>query len=499
MTKVVLLLLLSAACAPAQTAGFASLRLPGFFDQWFGPESAVIDLPAREVNAFDIEVREPAAKAGAGAIAVYVNGKGAGNILTRRPSQAGVVLSVTAAALAARPDPMFDPEENMVEVSVKDRTGRVYYQSWILRTRSGQGNAYFARAGRVSPSNPAGVPPDILLELPAAPPVLDAGAKGQVRLKGSASAGAPGITLRINGQQRAADKKASASFDEVVAIAPDMQQVVVAAIDSRGHQSSITIPVVRRSPPVRRARLAGNRYAVLAGISRFGPLQGVKGVPPPLPGPAAAAQNLAGALTRNGFPRDNIRVLVDDEGTVDQIRAALKDLSTRTGPNDFVLIFVATRAHAGPDQPGTVFLAGYGTREGQWRSTGLEIGELQTLLNENVRSGQAMAIFDVDGAGARNIVNNRALHFFDEQEGRAVLVSSMADQATNSELFADQLAVSFSPKADLNGDRILTAEESLKFLVAGVQAASKGAQTPRFRISAGGTPPALNLPDERVR
>lgn len=497
---ILLLLLIPVAGAFGQTGGFAALRLPGFFDSWFGNEAAVIDLPARPVNAFEIEVREPAARVGAGAIAVLVNGKGIGNILMRRPSEHGVILSVSPAALANRPDPIFDPEENVVEVSAKERAGRVHYQSWVLRTRSIQTNPYFAWAGSVSPRDPAGVPPDISLEVPAAPPVLDQGAKGQVRVKGLAAAGTPGVSLQINGHPRTNEaRKTSVSFDEMVPVTPEMQQVVIAATDSKGHQSSVTIPVVRRSPPVRRARLAGNRYAILIGISRFGPLQETKGVLPHLPGPATAAQSLARILEKTGFPRDNIRVLTDEDGTADQIRAAFSDLATRTGPDDFVLVFVATQAGGDPAQPGGMFLACYGTREGQWRSTGLEIGELQTLLNRNVRSGQALAIFDVAGGPVRNIVNNRAMHFFDDQEGRAVLVSGMADQTISTELFASQLAASFSPKADLNGDRILTADESLRYVVSGVQTASNGAQTPRFRLSVSGPPPALYLPDERMR
>ena len=86
----VVLLVISALTASAQTAaGFAALRLPDLFDRWFGPESAVVDLPARPVSAFEIEVRQPAAAAGAGAIAVHVNGKGIGNILSRRASEQG--------------------------------------------------------------------------------------------------------------------------------------------------------------------------------------------------------------------------------------------------------------------------------------------------------------------------------------------------------------------------------------------------------------------------
>lgn len=496
---ILLLLLLSAGAAFGQTAGFAALRLPGFFDRWFGGESAVIDLPLKPVNTFEVEVREPASRAGAGAIAVLVNGKGVGNILMRRPSENGVVLSVSPEALANRPDPIFDTEENVVEVSVKERTGRLYYQSWILRTRSAPLNPYFARAGRVSSSDPTGVPPDISLEEPSAPPTLDPGVKGQIRLKGLASSGTPGLSLEINGQPRASEtRKTSIPFDETIAITPQMQQLIVTAIGAKGHQSSVTIPVVRRTPPARRTRTAGNRYAVLIGISRFGPLQGTQGVLPPLPGAAAAAQSLATVLERNGFPRDHIRTLVDEEGTPDQIRAAFSDLASHTGPDDFVLVFVATPAHTDPAQPGSLFLACHGTREGQWRSTGLDLGELQTLLNRNIRSGQAMAIFDIAGP-ARHIANNRAMHFFDEQEGRAVLVSAAAGQTISSELFATHLTAAFSAPADLNGDRILTAGESMRHVVAGVQTASNGAQTPRFRISTGGTPPAIALPDERVR
>jgi hypothetical protein len=376
----------------------------------------------------------------------------------------------------------------------------VHYRSWIVRAKGSPRNAYFIFAGGVSPRDPRGIPPDILLELPLTPPVAPGGSEPlEVRVKGAISSGQPGLSLIIDGEtRRTEERKTALAFDERVRVGATAPHVLLSALDARGHQSSVTIPILRRAAAKPRVRAAGNMYALLVGVSRFGPLKAPAGTLPPLAGPAAAAQGLATRLGAAGFPRDNIRLLTDEDATVDQIRAALTDFVAKAGPRDLVLVFLSTRALPDPERPDVFHLAGYGAQEGQLQSTALPLDELERLLNQNLRSGQALVVFDIANTAAVNFLDQRALQLFQDQEGRAVLVSGLAGNAADTQLFSGALVEALGPKADLDGNRFLTAEEMLCYVTETVKRASQGQQTPRFRISAAGTPPALTLPEARV-
>ena len=392
-----------------------------------------------------------------------VNGKGLGNAVDRVGNEKGILLVMNPFTAGMRPDQLFDPRENAIEVIAQDRRGRRYYQNWILRVNDAQLNQLFTYTSAVSPDDARAVPPDIVVLEPKTPPVLGLADKSlrvpiQCRISGA------GTTFSING--RAIGKPAAQAVSTVadaVVVTRDMKEVVLEAVDAKGNRRGVRVPVVVQERQPQRIRSSGGRYALLIGVSRYG---NQPGAPPMLPAAAADATLLAAELeTRAKFPKSNIRLLVDERAKADQIRVELSEFAAQAQADDLLLVFVSTHGLHDPARAENLYLAPHGAQVSQLRSTAIEFSELEKLLNQNVRSNNVLLVFDVghklEGEyriAGRNLINRYLLNLFSEQAGRAVLVGGGADQVSTQAagrsggVLAHWLVESLTGKGDLNRD-----------------------------------------------
>ncbi|MBV9506120.1 MAG: caspase family protein [Acidobacteriia bacterium] len=472
------------------------LYLPDFFTTPFDSSSTLIELPDRPLRRLSVLVVDAAKRnIAASGIRVWVNGKGIGNILDSRGVEQGTLLTMDPSTLNRRPDELFDPRENTIEISAADKRGRKYYQSWILRLGAAR-NSYFAYGGSVSPDDPTGVPPDLLLEEPRIPPVLAPGqASVHVVLKGTCASTHPSTALTLNGKPIFNTPAASAPFQQTVEVRRDTKELVLEATDDKHNRRSIVIPVMVQEKVAPKPHFAGTRYAVIIGISRYGDLPGA---PPMIPSAAADAGELARQLETNaGFRKENIRLLVDDQATLGQIRTSFYDFAARAQGDDLLVIYVAGHGLHDP-RPGNndkLYLAPYGTQLAQIDSTALSFEDMELLLGRSIRSNHTFLIFDVGHQVSggwkfpgRNVINNHLLNLFSEQEGRAVLVSGSADEISQERAggqgssFTYWLSRALAGDADLNQDRIVTAQETFRFISEKVRDETKGVQNPRYKL-----------------
>ena len=268
------------------------------------------------------------------------------------------------------------------------------------------------------------------------------------------------------------------------------------------------IPVVAQERAPQRVRFAGKRYALVIGISRYG---NQKGALPELTAAAADAGRFAEQLQAEaGFAKQNIRVLLDDKATVEQIRVAFSDFVAKAGADDLLVIYVAAHGIHDPARPDKLYLAAYGTQVQAIDSTALEFSDLKDLLDKSVHSNQTFLIFDAGHKlnpdlqfPGKNLINDYLLSLFSDQEGRGVLVSGGADQVSldhavsgeTSGLFTYWLTKGMAGEADLNGDHVVTGEELFRFVAEKVRVESNGQQTPRFKLASrsAGAPLAAKL------
>lgn len=498
MTKTAAVLLLLTAGLAQEPRRYFELILPDFAEAPYPAGDTTIDLPDRPIRNLSVLVLNAAERnISYGNITVKVNGKGLGNVFDRKGTDRGTLLVMSPFNLSMRPDELFDPRENSIEVIAQDKRGRQYYQNWVLRAAESGQNQFFTYTTTISPDDPKGVPPDLLIEEPETPPILRAAeASIKVRLKGTVTGA--GTSVRVNGEPFLEPlANVEAVFDKQVPVTRSLKQLVVEATDKKGNRRSVVIPVAAQEKAPPRVKFAGKRYALVIGIARYGDPK--MGVLAPLTAAAVDAEEFARQLqAKAGFAKENVRLLLDGKATADQIRVAFSDFAAKAANDDLLVIYIAAHGIHDPGHPDKLYLGAYGTQTRAISSTALEFSELETMLNRSVRCKNAFLVFDVGHEldpelqfPGKNLINNYLLSLFSQQEGRAVLVSGGADEVSlersasgeASGIFGYWLAQGIAGEADLNGDHVVTGEELFRFVAEKVRVESQGKQTPRFRLA----------------
>ena len=365
--------------------------------------------------------------------------------------------------------------------------------AWILRT-TGVNNPYFAYQGAISPDDPKGVPPDVLLTEPQAPPVLKPGqASARITVKGTCSSDNPAVAMKI-GTQTVGIQSKSESFEQAIDIRRDMKELVIEATDRKQNRRTIVIPIVVQSKDTPKPRSSGAKYALIVGISNYGD---GKGALPALPQAAADAGTMARDLeAKAGFRKENIRLLRDESATRDNLRIGFYDFAAKAQANDLLVIYVAGRAVHDP-QPGNnekMYLAAFGTQMKAMDATAVNFTDLEMWLDQSIHCNHAFVIFDVGHEvegdwkfPGPSLVNNHLLGLFSEQKGRAVLTSGSAGEVSlnrpdGQSSFTYWLTRGLAGEADLNQDRVVTADELFRFVEEKVREESAGKQSPHFRL-----------------
>jgi caspase domain-containing protein len=524
MTKNILTLLLCllAGAWAQQSPRYFELRLPGVSATSFAQEESLIEVPDRPLERLEIVILQARERnIMPGRYRVWLNGKGIGNVLDEFAVTDGILLRMSSENLRMRPDELFDPWENTVEIAAQDRRGRQYYASWIIRKRSSGRNPYFTYTGLISPTDPDGIPPDLLIESPLSPPVMRRGEESStVTLRGTLSAASPGATLSVNGEPLVeSSPQATARFETEIPIDRNATELVLEALDRRGHRRRAVIPVVIQGAAKPVFQFPGNKYALIIGISDYGSQQSS---PPTLPGAAIDAPQLAELLeTNGGFPKENIRLLLDKQASLPQIRTGFSDFAAQAGPDDLLVVYVAAHGLHDP-RPGRsdrLYLAPYGTLLSEIDATAMRFSDLEMSVSRSIRSNHAFLIFDVGHElgdewrlPGRSMVNNHLLNLFSEQDGRSVIVSGSADELSRERqgegraigLFNHWLMAGLDGGGDLDDDQAVTASELFNYVTARVIESSAGLQNPRYRLASSvadapiGTLALPDLPQEPV-
>ncbi len=471
------------------------LFLPDFFETPFPGGKASINIPDRGLRRLQILVRDAGKRnLNPGRYRVFVNGKGLGNVLEERTVPEGTLLVMEPEALRKRPDELFDPRENALEVLAESRNGRKYYQNWLVRVNDTQQNAFFGNMSVISPEDARGIPPDLIVTEPSVPPVLRGDQTAvTVRLKGRVSRGA---SVSLNGEPfQAAGQTAVVEFDRTIDVAANQKEIQLEAVDAKGNLRRIVIPVYRQTKRVAKSMFAGQKYAVIIGLSQFGSFHGAL---PPIPLAATEAEEFASRLEKKaGFKRENIRLLMDEKASPELVRVAFSDFAARAHSNDLLVIYIATHGlhDPRPNRAEQLYLALNGTQIAQLDSTAMSFTDLEMLLNRSVRTNQCVLIFDLGHpldeewrfSLGKNLVNNRILNQFGDKPGWSLLVSGSTDELSGDRKsggsFFGHWLLEGMEAGDLNGDGVITAKELFSFVSEKVKQESGGTQTPRFRVS----------------
>lgn len=483
-------LLVSASLSQIPPVPVFELSLPDLNRTITGGTNVVADIPVRQISRLTIQVTGSAdTNLTYGDLRVRINGKGARNVFDVGSNTRGKFLTMTPATLRMRRDTLFDRQENTIEVYGKDKRGREYYQNWILRNGRDDLNPYFTYVASMSPNDDTGVPPDLSVDSPSAPVVFPAGKTSvTVRVKAVASAASGVDALLLNGNPvSGAPKAPTVNVEQTMALARGAKSFTVEAADTKGNKRTVTVPILYPGSNAAPPSLAGQAWALIIGISRF---TAAAGPPPPLPAAAFDAKEMAAELKAHGFKDENIRLLVDEQATVEQIRTALGDFMAKAKPEDLLILYWSTQGLHDPASPDKVYLAASNTQSLHLSDTAIDTEELQLLLDRSVRSRHTLLFFDAEHPlgyewwfQGKSIVNTHLLNLFDDQLGRSVLVAGTAGNESGRGIFSTAVVEGLAGKADLDENHVVTAREICDYTVEAVRKATGGSQIPRALVA----------------
>jgi uncharacterized caspase-like protein len=248
----------------------------------------------------------------------------------------------------------------------------------------------------------------------------------------------------------------------------------------------------------------GKKYALIIGISRFQKRDDRLSNLQFADADAQAIQQFLISAQGGRFLPEDILLLTNEQATLKRIHAALTSFVIKPGPDDLLLVFVAT--HGGPDpsaQQNLYFLAN-DTEVNNMAETGIAMRDLQMLLQQNLRAKRLVLLIDTcHSAGlsesprdlargpGNNLVSLYAEKLLYAEEGRAVMTASDVNETAaegkkwggGHGVFTHYLLDGLNGKADTNGDRLITVGELFRFVRQRVRFETQFRQNPRILAS----------------
>ena len=348
-------------------------------------------------------------------------------------------------------------------------------------------------------------------------------AKSSIRVVGTVRDPGGGTVreVRLNGQVaalRPLDGTGSlARFVGFVPVTEDVEQVEITAASADGRLATEsyavtpTVPRVSDSGAAAAARrgaldVEGRRFAVVIGISDY--------IDPAIPDLDYADDDArafyeflrSDRAGLGGIPEENIRLLINEEGTYRNMRSALYTFLEQATDDDVVFIYIAAHGAPNPNRPDDLFILPHDAEAANIAGTGFPM----TDVNEGIRKLYARHTVLLTDAchsggigmggyatrstpGDLNAINRAFLQDLQAtQSGLAILTASEARQLSREGeqwggghgVFTWYLLRGLNGEADGDGDQIVRLGELLEYVRDGVKRETSNAQIPAFGSNA---------------
>jgi hypothetical protein len=500
------------ATTPAQVAVF-ELDLP---ELGIAPTSLPdIVIPTPDVDTIILHVLRPQAdQIDYGQIGTQVNGQSTGLLTEIHAGPRGKIVSID---LRRYPGYGLVAGRNTVEITAHNQRGREFYASFVLRTATENRNQGFAYQVAQSQAGRQQVPPELILLDPEREIEIPTGAREQkVRFSGVATAAGSVVKVTIDGEPVALKRGSQVSlrgmglvnesnrvsFDAIQTIGGDANEVVVEATDSVGNRTQLKVPV-RRSEKEKPTVFSGRKYALIVGISKFASHAGGLSDLRYADADAIAISKFLQTPAGGRFSADNILLLTNEQATLAALQRAMRSFIVQPGPDDLILIFLAT--HGGPDpfaEQNLYFLA-YDTDVDRMAETAFAMKDFKRMLENNVRARRMVLLVDTcHSAGltgsrgetsrglSNNLVNLYAEKLLYQEEGKAVITSSDVNESSQESqrwggghgVFTYFLLEGMRGMADSNVDLVVTVDELFRFVSRRVRLDTDYRQNPRMLL-----------------
>ena len=190
-------------------------------------------------------------------------------------------------------------------------------------------------------SRPTGAPIGISIVYPTEGSVLTAGTH-EILVSASAKSGVSKVDVKIEGPENQVwtSMEPGEYYSYSWTVETDGQYVITARItDSRGKQKTTSVQVTVGEPQP-------EKWAVVIGIADY------RGIDSDLWNPDEDAKEMQQVLLDNGFPEDNIKMVLNKRATADAIVDAINWLVANEGPDDTVVFFYSGHGFNASDSDG---------------------------------------------------------------------------------------------------------------------------------------------------
>jgi hypothetical protein len=302
-------------------------------------------------------------------------------------------------------------------------------------------------------------------------------------------------------------KVAGDTIDDEVPLVLGYNQIELSITAKNGDRYSKIIGISRRSASLtgiqpivstgKRDRSSGpQKWAVVVGVSEYSS--------PNIPGLKYAdkdAQALAEFLRRpegGGYDNNHLRVLLNSDATLPNIKDALINFLGQAIDMDLVLIYFAGHGAPEPARPQNMYLLTYDSDPAQLGTTAFPMWDIQTVLARHINakrvvvfsdachSGNISVNFTTRGLGVteQNLINQYLTDLSKTKEGVIVFTASAAGEVSqeypefNHGVFTYYLLEGLEGKADYNNDYTVTINELMQYVEEQVKRKTRGAQNP---------------------
>lgn len=484
------------------------LELPDF--QIPSSKEREVTIPSANVSQVFVHILKPTADLiDYDAINTSINGQATATVSEVVTGLRGKTVKIN---LRLRPGYEFVNGRNTVEVWARNRRGRTYYSSFVIKTRTENWNQDFTYHVEPGPGAANQVPPQVVLLEPERPvefsPRLNT---MKVRINGIATAD-NGITrVSVDGKNvrlkpestnrqlsRVSSSERSVGFETISTINANTSRIVVEAEDKLGSRTQVWIPVVTpNSGPVTPVR---EKYALIIGISRYrNNSRGVQN----LQYADVDARTLYEFLQQpaaGGFARENMLLLSNEDATLGRIRNALTSFVARASENDLLLIFFAGHGDGDPYARQNLYLIAHDTSIDAMSQTALAMPDLRRYVEQNVRSKRLILLLDachsagLSTEGTRDLGNNLTSQYLEnllyQEQGRAIITSSDVNEKSRESskwgnghgVFTYYLLEGLRGNADTNEDHFVTVGELFRYVRQNVRLDTGLQQNPRMLV-----------------
>jgi len=239
-----------------------------------------------------------------------------------------------------------------------------------------------------------------------------------------------------------------------------------------------------------------SKFAVVVGIARYSDSAG--GITSLQFADRDAQEFRDFLLSPDGgsFPSDNIRLLLNEDATAQNIRSALFTFLTKAQPQDEVVLYIAGHGAPDPNDPRNLYLLTYDTKIDDMGGTAFPMYQLQDVFARVIKAKRVVTFADTchsygfSGASAHgkksnNLVNQYLSRFANDSDRAVITASDISQLSYESDkwggghgVFTFFLLKGLHGEADFNKDGTVTAGELFAYIHDTVDKATEGQQSP---------------------